>query len=352
MSVESFVNAMPKVDVHIQLEGAVNRDLIRLIAEQTDVASNYKRRREYESWLSLLTEPDYARIDEIARETAAWIRHPDDIARMVYDLGVVLSKQNVRYAEVSVIPTLYTDLGMPYTELLTALNDGRDRVIRAWDVRMDWVMAIPREFPRKSDEIARWATNATSQKGNVVGLTLVGREEQQPIAQFKKAFATAQKKVLPTATHLHTSSHEGHEYIDVLEVVQPQRVTDCWEILKDGNFLSMMVEQDLPIVVTPKREVCLNRIESESDFPTRDLLDNQINLVFGSGMPALYETSINAMYLNAVQMGGISIAELKRIALNAVRASMLAPDEKTAMVAEFEQSYAELHDEHLVEETE
>lgn len=349
MSLEVFVHAMPKVELHIQLEGAISPDLLMMIAEQTDVASTYKKRREYTDWVKKLQQPEAKHINDVARETAAWIRHPDDIARMVYDLGVALHKQNVRYAEVAVIPALYTDVGIAYQDLLAALNDGRDRVLRAWQVRMDWLMAMPRERPRKSDEIARWATNSYSQKGNVVGLTLIGREHEQPIAQFKKAFATAEKKVLSRITHLHTDVDEAAEYIDTLEIAKPERVTDCWRVLDDGNFLSVLVERDLPVIVTPKREVVYGRIADESEYPFRDLLDSQVNLVLGSGMPTYYDTTLNNTYLAAVQSGQLTVDDLQMMSLNAVRASVLAPDEKRAMLAEFEQRYAELRDEHLAE---
>lgn len=349
MSLETFVQAMPKVDVHIQLEGAISNELLKMIAEQTDIASQYKRRRDFVGWMNKLDEPDYQKLDQLARETAAWVRYPDDIARMVYNLGVALHKQNVRYAEVAVIPSLYTDIGISYQDLLAALNDGRDRVSRAWNVRMDWLMAMPRERPRKSDEVARWATNSYSQKGNVVGLALVGNEQEQPIAQFKKAFATAEKKVLPRVTHLHSFDDVSAQYIDVLEVASPERVTDCWNVLDDGNFLSLLVERDLPVVVTPKREVLLERIETLAAYPFRDLLDSQVNLVLGSGMPELYKANLNDAYLAAVQTGQVTVDELEMIAINGVRATLLTTVEKHAMIEEFQEAYATLREEHLAE---
>src|SRR5690606_22028815 len=117
-------------------------------------------------------------------------------------------KQNVKYAEITVNPAIYTDLGMSFQMLMEALNDGADRAERAWGVKLAWIMSMPRERPRKSDDIARWATSATAQKGNVVGMSLVGREDAQPVAQFKKAFSTVEKKNIPRISHAYSYPDE------------------------------------------------------------------------------------------------------------------------------------------------
>ena len=204
MSIETFIRAMPKVDLHVQLEGALQKDLIMLIAEQNDIASTYKKLKDYQSWVGLLKEPDFNRLDEIARETSTWVRHPEDIARVVYDLAVRYSKQNVKYIEISVLPSQYADLDMGFVPFMEALADGADRAKRAWNVSIGWILAIPRDNPRRGDDVARWATSVTAQKTNVVGMGLVGREDAQPIAQFKKAFATVEKKGLARITHVYS----------------------------------------------------------------------------------------------------------------------------------------------------
>ena len=114
---------------------------------------------------------------------------------MVYDIGVVLSKAKVIYAEICVAPSEFMQTSsMSIDVFINALNDGRDRALRAWGVDMSWVLCIPCENPRVGDDVARWATSAAAKSGNVVALGLIGEENAQPVGQFKRAFATAHKK--------------------------------------------------------------------------------------------------------------------------------------------------------------
>jgi adenosine deaminase len=348
MSAENFIRAMPKVDLHVQLEGAISKELILLVAEQTDVMRNYKKEKEYRAWLDALRAPDFDNLDEIARETSTWIRHPEDLARVIYDLGVKYSKQNIKYAEVSLIPALYTDLEMTFQTLLEAVNDGADRVFRAWGVRINWILSIPRERPRKSDDIARWATSVTAQKGGVVGLGLVGREDAQPVAQFKKAFVTVEKKGLSRVTHFH-SYPKSDTLSAVMDTTQANRVVDSWGLLEDEETLAYLIEHEIPVIITPSRELKLGRIESIADYPMRAMLDAGLNVLIGSGMPALFETTLTDEYIAVVEHCAVRLDEVQQMVINSVYASFLDDEERTQMLTEFKQAFAELREEHLTE---
>jgi len=69
--------------------------------------------------------------------------------------------------------------------------------------------------------------------------------------------------------------------------------------------------------------------------------------VLGSSMPNVYGATLSDEYTTAVNACGLSIEELKEIALNAVDSSFLPDDEKAALRASFEEAYAALEDEHL-----
>lgn len=348
MSAENFIRAMPKVDLHVQLEGAIPKELILLIAEQTDIIRTYKKEKEYRNWVDSLHSPDFKQLDEIARETSTWIRHPEDLARVIYDLAVKYSKQNIKYAEVSVIPALYTDLDMTFQTFLEAINDGADRAFRAWGVRINWILSIPRERPRKSDDIARWSTSVTAQKGGVVALGLVGREDAQPVAQFKKAFATAEKKELARVTHLH-SYPKSDTLSAVMDTTQANRVNDIWGVIEDEETLAYLVGNEIPVLVTPSRELKLGRIESLAEYPIREMLDAGLNVLIGSGMPELFETTLTDEYIAIVEQCGVTLDEVQQMVLNSVYASFVDEEERTEMLTEFKQAFAALREEHLSE---
>ncbi|MBZ0294991.1 MAG: hypothetical protein K8L99_20680 [Anaerolineae bacterium] len=338
MSIENFIHEMPKVELNIRLEGALLEDRLLVIAEQNEIEETLKG---FAAWAELVKNPDYTRIEEIIPVITSWLQQPEDVAHVVYELGVTLAKQNVRYAEISVNPALFTENGFTFETLLAALNDGRDRAQRGWGIRMGWILAISRDNPRTADEIARWASNVASKKGGVIGLGLVGQEDAQPIGQFERAFHTAAKKDVPRLPNA-GSILAGDGIVQVMEHLAPDRIADGWGAIDSAEAMDALLENHVPLNIFMTRALRAGQIESYADYPLRRLLDDEIVLALGTGMPALYHTSIEDEYLAAVEQGGLSLEELQTLALNAVRMSCLSATEKQAMVSEFEEAYAML----------
>jgi adenosine deaminase len=342
MSIEKFIREMPKVELNIHLEGSIQKETLLIIAEQNEINESLKH---FNQWVHLIDKPDYARLDDIVATTCKWLQEPEDLTHAVYELGVSLAKQNVRYAEVSVSPTIYLENGMSFEDFLTAINDGRDRAARAWGVRMAWILNIPRQQPRNSDEIIRLATSANAKRGGVIGIGLSGREDAQPAGQFERAFRTAEKKEIVRAVQ--AGDRLGAEGIlDVMQTLAPNRLVGGWGSADAPDVLSMLTDQNVPLVVCMSRALCLGQVEGYAAYPLRDLHDRGMMLVISSEMPQYFKSTLNDEYLAAVEHGKLTIEELEAIALNAVYACHLPEAEKLKLHEAFLQDFARLRTEY------
>lgn len=342
MSVESFIKAMPKAELHVHLEGAMQKSTLMMIAEQNEVQDSLKH---FNNWVKLVDHPDYAKLDDLIRTTAKWLQHPEDLTRITYELGVHLAKQNVRYAEITVSPTLYAE-NITLDQFMVAINDGRDRAQRAWGIRLNWILAIPREEPRTADDILRVATSASARKAGVIGLGLVGREDAQPVGQFERAFRMAEKKGLSRVVHAGgTRSADG--LLDAIHTLSPNRITGGWGAADAPDVLSLLQEKEIALEIDMAEALCLNRIETYSQYPLRHLVDDGVMVTVSAGRPSLYKTSLNDEFAAILNHNDFAVDELKNLALNAVRASFLPDEEKTDLLAGFAKEFAQLSDEHL-----
>ncbi len=334
MSLREFIAAIPKVELNLQLTGALSRESLLMIAHQNGVPAELER---FDDWVNLLDAPDYARLDEIARVAGKWVRYPEDIARVVYDIGVALSKQNVPYAEVAVAPSDFLDAyGMSIDLFIEALNDGRDRALRGWNVDMSWIFCIPRDNPRAGDDAARWAAGATARRGNVVALGLLGPEDAQPVGQFHRAFATARKKDIFTVAH--AGGALGIKGVAAaLEGLNPHRLTDSWGIHEDESLLDSLAQASLPVVVSISRALRLGLIQQASDYPLQQLFDSGLPIILSSGMPSLYQTSLVDEYMLAHEACGLGIDEIVELAKRSIVLSYMDDEAKASLLTSFEQ---------------
>jgi adenosine deaminase len=346
VSVESYIRAMPKVELHLHLEGALRTDTLLTIAEQNEIAENLKH---FDEWVRLLHAPDYQRLGEIVQTTNGWLRQPDDLTRVVYDLGVALRDQNVRYAEVSVDPVLYTDNGISFEQFMSAIEDGRSRAERAWGVRMAWIFTIPREQPRRSDDVVRWATTPANRKSGVVALGLSGREEVQPVGQFERAFHAAEKKLLPRTVHA-GDAQVAEGILEAIHTLIPDRIYDGWGAADAPDVLSLLVERDISLNIALAKALVTGKVATYADYPLRHLYDEGVALTIGSDMPSFYKSTLTDEYIAVVEHLDFSLDELEELALNAIRTSFLDPEEKQNMLAAFTEEYEQLRAQHITPE--
>lgn len=339
MSVERIIREMPKVELHVHLEGAIRPDTLAIIAEQNEIEATSKHFRQ---WMQLVRQPDYSRLDEIVSTAIKWLQYPDDITRIVYELGVQLSKQNVRYTEVCVAPSMFAEI-LTFDQFMTAINDGRDRAQRAWGIQMAWLLCIPRDNPRSADEIARWATGASSRRNGIVGMGLYGNEEVQPVGQFERAFRTADKKGVARVPH--AGDALGAEGVrEAITTLAPDRLVAGWGDWHTPEVIELLLSEDVPVDVSLTRTVRLNpTVKSYNDLSfMRNLYDAGVKLVIGSSMPVLLGTTLTDEYLALSKNLGFELTEIQDMALNAVRASQLLPEDKQAMLESFAQEYERL----------
>ncbi len=333
MSLREFVASVPKVELNLQLTGAFRRDSLLLLADQNAVPSTQE---DFEHWLALLDAPDYAQLEEIARMAGSWAMYPEDIALVVYDIGVALSKQNVSYAEIAVAPSDFVGSAqMNFDTFIDALNDGRDRALRGWGVDMAWILCVPRDNPRAGDDVARWSSGSAAAARNVVAMGLTGREDAQPIGQFRRAFATAQKKEVPTMAN--AGSALGAPGIEeALSELAPQRLVDSWGIAEDPGLLNHIVEAGLPLVVSMSRAQRLGLIKKMSDYPLKTLHEAKVQIMLASGMPSLYGTTLIDEYVAAVEECGLEVDDLIAIMRRSIDMSYLDDERKAKLLRRFE----------------
>lgn len=343
MTTASYIAALPKVELSVQLAGAIQPKTLTMLAERNEISDSLKH---FDTWLKLMHEPEVARLYEIIRMACSWLKTADDLTLIVYDLGTWLSKQNVRYAEVSVDPLLFPDLNLSYDGVLGAINDGRDRAKRAWGVDMAWVFTIPREEPRRADDLARWVGTANAQKGSVVALGLSGDEKTQPVGQFTRAFQTVEKKEVGRV--IRAGDAQGAEGVrKTLDELHPHRIIDARGAADDPDLIQSLLDQSVTLALNLSRAAQNKWVASVADYPLRALYDAGLSLVLGADMPSIYRTTLTAEYLAAVEQGGLAVDEVENLALNAVRSSFLPEDAKADMLQSFTEAYAALRAEHL-----
>src|SRR5689334_10780111 len=117
-----FVRRMPKVELHVHLEGTIRPATLRELAKRNGVA--LPSALEDTSGGSFVYR-DFAHFVEAFVTGVRCLRTADDVELIVYELGAELARQNCRYAEVTFSPSTLHAFGVPEDIYLVGLERGR-----------------------------------------------------------------------------------------------------------------------------------------------------------------------------------------------------------------------------------
>jgi aminodeoxyfutalosine deaminase len=148
----AFIQAMPKAELHIHLEGSIQPATLLALAARhgrtnhlpsTDVAA-------LQAWFRFTDFPHFIHIYMLISDL---LRTPEDFALIVHDFAADMAAQNIRYREVTFTPFTHTDLqhkGLTIDHLLAGLEEGRRVARDEFGVELRWVFDIPRNasFPQ------------------------------------------------------------------------------------------------------------------------------------------------------------------------------------------------------------
>ncbi len=155
MSLAEFIQAMPKAELHVHLEGTVRPQTLFELAAQNHIPLPVSNMADLDAWY---TFSDFNHFLDIFTAICTCLQTADDFRRITYEYGQSMARQNIRYAEVTWTPYthVYQFSSIPWDDLLAAIQAGRDDARRDFGVEMRWIPDIARCFPDTADPVVDW----------------------------------------------------------------------------------------------------------------------------------------------------------------------------------------------------
>ncbi|HRC76110.1 MAG TPA: hypothetical protein PLO33_10560, partial [Kouleothrix sp.] len=177
MSLTTYIAAMPKVELHVHLEGSVRPETLLELARRHGMPLPAQTVAGLREWY---TFTDFGHFIQVYRLLSACIRTTDDIELVAREFLAGQAAQNVRYSEVTYTAyTHYAQKGLPFADQLAALNRARAWAVRELGVDMGLIVDIDRSMPAEDSLlVADWAIGAAG--NGVVALGLGGPEVGHP----------------------------------------------------------------------------------------------------------------------------------------------------------------------------
>jgi adenosine deaminase len=328
MSLADFIARMPKVELHVHLEGSIRPETLLKLANRNGVPLPADTVEGLREWY---TFRDFNHFVDIYVAASKCIKSPDDIELIAREFVDGQAVQNILHSEVTyTAETIRRFAGICWPDQLAALQRAREYA-NSKVLSLEFVIDIVREEPAEVGvRVADWAIDAMGQ--GVCALGLAGREMGTPAARHTEAFRNARDAGLKITTHAGETS--GAESIwECLEVLGADRIGHGVRCFDDENLVGVLAERAVPVEVCPSSNVCLGVVQSLEDHPVRQMLSNGLNVSINSDDPPMFNTTLSEEWNRCVSTFGWSKEQILQIQLQTIQASFADDDRKAQLEA-------------------
>lgn len=331
-ALESFIYALPKVELHIHLEGSVQPDTLRELAQ-----SKGRLEEETEAWIRERERTGYryrrfADFIEAFKFAATMLETPQDYALATSRLMAWLAAQNVRYAEITLAAGVALWKHQSVAAIYEAVREAALDAERRLGLRVNWIFDAVRQFGAEhACEVAKWAAKYRSE--GVVAFGIGGDEAAGPAELFKEVFCQAREAGLHTVCH--AGETVGSESVRAaVELLGAERIGHGLSAIGDDKVSALLRERKIPLEVCPTSNVGTGILKRFEDYPMRRALDSGLTLTLNSDDPALFGASIQNEFESAAAAFGPSRPELAAFSENAARAAFLPESDRQKLLDE------------------
>ncbi|MEX1004628.1 MAG: adenosine deaminase [Acidimicrobiia bacterium] len=308
---------MPKVELHLHLEGAIPLDAMWELVSRHGGDPEI---RGPEALAKRFEFTDFAHFISVWEWKLRFHDTLDDYAFLAAAVAADLRRQGHSYVEAFVSPT---DSPLDPAEMLRAVRSGLEEVDGIE------IALIPDLVRDTGPELAMRTLDAVigvAEEAGVIGITIGGSEQHHPPEQFAPVYRRAREAGLRLTAHAGEAA--GPESVRrAIEDLGVDRIGHGVRAVEDWALLRELVDRQIPLEVCPTSNVRTKVAPSLPDHPIRTLIDEGAFVTLNTDDPAMFGCTLAGEYA-AVQSLGYDDETMRLLSENAIDASWASPSRK------------------------
>lgn len=332
-SVRSFIESMPKVELHVHLKGTTRPETILKLAKKNNVDLPAKTLEEMAAWFKF---KDFNHFIDVYSLNASCFAEPEDVETAAREFLAEQARQNIVYTEVT-----YTinQRKMPFKPQLEALNRAKAWAEETHGISMNYVIDIPRNFENMDPSAfsTLFATHAVQGMGKgVVALGLAGKESTHAVADFSAGFDIAKEAGLPIVPHA-GEAMGPQSMVDAIEHCNPPRIGHGVRCVEDKNLMALLNERQIHLEISPTSNICLGIFDSMANHSFAEIAAADIPFSINSDDPPYFNTTLTDELIIVAERLNWSAEDVQAHMIKTAEATLLPDEAKAALINKISQ---------------
>ena len=322
-----FLQALPKCEHHLHIEGSLSPSLLFRLARTNNVplpdsdfdpsfASPEALLSRYDHFTCLEDFLHYYFIGMSVLITAS------DFESLAYEYFTKAHADGVQHAEIFFDPQAHTHRGIPYTTVVEGLTAAQKKAEKEFGLTSKIILCFLRHLSETDADVVYQEAIALGHfsDGTVAGIGLDSSEVGFPPEIFREVYSAA------ASAGIRRTAHAGEEgdssYIrKALDINKVERIDHGIRLVDDEALLKRVAKDQTLVTMCPLSNVRLKCVKQITDLPVRKFLDEGIRFSINSDDPAYFGGYILDNYCAVQDAFGLGFQEWKYIADGAIEGS-------------------------------
>lgn len=330
----AFLNELPKVELHLHLEGSLEPELMFELAKRNNIEL------PFDSVEAIRAAYQFSRLQDfldIYYQGAGVLQTEQDFYDLTWAYLQRCAEQNVIHVEPFFDPQTHTDRGIAFETVIK----GIDRALQDAKTQLGISSRLILCFLRHLSEDAALETleQALPFKDLFIGVGLDSSEVGHPPSKFKRVFDKAREHGLLTVAH---AGEEGPpEYIyEALDLLHVSRVDHGVRAIEDDKLMARLIAEKMPLTVCPLSNIKLCVFDKMTDHNILTLLEKDVKVTVNSDDPAYFGGYMTENFVALADALQLTEQQAIKLVENSIEASFISDQEKLALSAKLTQKFS------------
>lgn len=307
-SLRSFLESMPKAELHLHLDGSLRVETALELARSRGVDAP----RDVAGMRAALVAPercaDQAELLRAFDLPIALMQDAEALERIAAELVESKAADGVRYVEIRWGPLLHVRRGLSIEDGIAAVSAGAGRAAETAGVAVRLICTALRSHePRDNARLAKVAARFLDR--GLTGFDLAGPEEAFPDPLLHRdAFDAARGGGLRIT--LHAGEWGGAAPVRRALELEPERIAHGPGAIDDPDLCRELRRRGVTLDLCPTSNVQAGIVESIEGHPLARLHRAGVAVTLSTDDTTVSDITLSEEYLRAVERMGLTLAEL------------------------------------------
>lgn len=277
-----FLRHLPKVELHLHIEGSLEPELMFALAARNGIALPYETVEEAKAAYDF---EDLQGFLNLYYQGMNVLRTEQDFYDLAMDYFNRARGEGVLHIDMHFDPQAHLQRGIPLEVVMAGLLRAKEEAESSLDLTVGMIMAFLRDRP--AEEALHVLEQAAPYWKFLDAIGLDSAELGNPPAKFQQLFARAKELGLVRVAH---AGEEGPaEYIaEALDLLDVQRIDHGVRCLESADVVKRLRDQQTVLTVCPLSNVSLKVVDQLRDHPLPQLLSEGLKVTISSDDPAYF----------------------------------------------------------------